>query len=74
MEEMDINQLAVIAKNGDMRAFEELMNRMEGAVNAIVGNYAVGCYIFFELNLLSILRPFARWVVGKRATRLFPCR
>ena len=39
---MDINQLAVIAKNGDMRAFEELMNRMEGAVNAIVGNYAVG--------------------------------
>ena len=42
MEEMDINQLAVIAKNGDMRAFEELMNRMEGAVNAIVGNYAVG--------------------------------
>ena len=42
MEEMDINQLAVIAKNGDMRAFEELINRMEGAVNAIVGNYAVG--------------------------------
>ena len=42
MEEMDINQLAVIAKNGDMRAFEELMNRMEGAINTIVGNYAVG--------------------------------
>ena len=42
MEEMDINQLAVIAKNGDMRAFEELMNRMEGAINTIVKNYAVG--------------------------------
>ena len=42
MEEMGINQLAVIAKNGDMRAFKELMNRMEGAINTIVGNYAVG--------------------------------
>ena len=42
MKEMDINQLAVIAKNGDAMAFNELLERMEGAINTIVGNYAVG--------------------------------
>ena len=42
MEEMDINQLAVIAKNGDAMAFNELLERMEGAINTIVKNYAVG--------------------------------
>ena len=42
MEEMDINQLAVIAKNGDAMAFNELLERMEGAINTIVKKYAVG--------------------------------
>ena len=42
MEEMEINQLAILAKNGNKKAFDVLLKRMEGAVNTIVGKYAVG--------------------------------
>ena len=42
MEEMDINELAVIAKNGDERAFNVLLHRMDGAINRIVNKYSVG--------------------------------
>ena len=39
---MDINELAVIAKNGDERAFNVLLHRMDGAINRIVNKYSVG--------------------------------
>ena len=42
MEEMDINKLAVLAKNGDERAFNALLHRMDGAINKIVNKYSVG--------------------------------
>ena len=42
MEEMDINELAVLAKNGDERAFNALLHRMDGAINRIVNKYSVG--------------------------------
>ena len=42
MEEMDINELAVLAKNGDERAFNTLLHRMDGAINRIVNKYSVG--------------------------------
>ena len=42
MEEMDINELAVLAKNGDEKAFNALLHRMDGAINKIVNKYSVG--------------------------------
>ena len=39
---MDINELAVLAKNGDERAFNALLHRMDGAINKIVNKYSVG--------------------------------
>ena len=40
--EMDINSLAMMAKNGDEKAFSVLLQRMEGAIGKVVSRYAVG--------------------------------
>ena len=40
--EMDINSLAMMAKNGDEKAFSVLLQRMEGAIGKVVSRFAVG--------------------------------
>ena len=40
--EMDINSLAMMAKNGDEMAFSVLLQRMEGAIGKVVSRFAVG--------------------------------
>ena len=40
--EMDVNSLAMLAKNGDEKAFSVLLQRMEGAIGKVVSRFAVG--------------------------------
>ena len=42
MDEFTIDQLAVMAKAGNGRAYNALVVRMEGAINSVVSKYSVG--------------------------------
>ena len=53
MERVGINQLAMMAKNGDRMAYKELVVRMEGAVNSVVSKYCVGNGKAFERDYRS---------------------
>ena len=40
--EMDVNSLAMLANNGDEKAFSVLLQKMEGAIGKVISRFAVG--------------------------------